>query len=315
MLNNTYIINPTTVATFRFGMNTFDDDNSLPFEFDRAHARLQPGVCRRDPGPEIPVADADRLQRHGLHRRQADRDYYSWGVNGAVTKLAGSHSFKVGADYRILGVDALSYGQSAGRYTFNGRFTGSNANNPSATSRNAIADLLLGYPSARHHHAATADSTTTSSTTACFVQDDWRVTDKLTVNYGVRLEHETGLAEADNQLVVGFDRDAVSPLNVTIPADPVAGTPARQVKGGLVFAGQNGANEYVGNPPAIKASPRVGFAYSLNDKTVVRGGYGLFWAPWSSGAQQLDRLLADDRHCSRMRRCRSPRSTTRSRRA
>ena len=39
-----------------------------------------------------------------------------------------------------------------------------------------------------------------------------------------------------------------------------------------------------GNPPAIKVSPRVGFAYSMNDKTVVRGGYGLFWAPWAYGA-------------------------------
>ena len=72
---------------------------------------------------------------------------------------------------------------------------------------------------------------------------------------------------------------------MTIPADPVAGTPARQVRGGLMFAGQNGANEHVGNPPAVKVSPRVGVAYTLNDKTVVRGGYGLFWAPWQSGLQ------------------------------
>ena len=61
--------------------------------------------------------------------------------------------------------------------------------------------------------------------------------DRLTINYGVRLEHESGLTEENNQLVVGFDRNAVSPLNVTIPADPVAGTPARQVRGGLMFAG------------------------------------------------------------------------------
>ena len=117
------------------------------------------------------------------------------------------------------------------------------------------------------------------------MQDDWRVNDKLTMNYGVRLEHESGLAEENNQLVVGFDRNTVSPLNVTIPADPVAGTPARQVRGGLMFAGQNGANEQVGDPPAVKVSPRVGMAYSLNDKTVLRGGYGLFWAPWQSGLQ------------------------------
>ena len=63
----------------------------------------------------------------------------------------------------------------------------------------------------RHARAATAGSTTTCSYYGGFVQDDWRVTDKLTVNYGVRLEHETGLAERNNQLVVGFDRERGEP--------------------------------------------------------------------------------------------------------
>ncbi len=54
--------------------------------------------------------------------------------------------------------------------------------------------------------------------------------------------------------------------------------------GGLIYAGENGASEQTGNPPAIKLSPRAGFAYSMNEKTVVRGGYGLFWAPWAYGA-------------------------------
>ena len=56
-----------------------------------------------------------------------------------------------------------------------------------------------------------------------YIQDDYRVTDRLTVNYGMRLEHETGLAERNNQLAVGFDTTTPSPLNVTIPAglDPL----------------------------------------------------------------------------------------------
>ena len=102
--------------------------------------------------------------------------------------------------------------------------------------------MLLGYP-ASGTLALNSQFNQFVKYYAWFVQDDWRVNDKLTVNYGIRLEHETGLAEKNNQLVVGFDRNAVSPLNVTIPADPVAGTPARQVMGGLMFAGQNGAND------------------------------------------------------------------------
>jgi trimeric autotransporter adhesin len=283
VLNNTYILNPSTVATFRFGMNTFADDNSLPYEFDARTLGFNPVFGNAIPVQKFPSVSLTGYNGTGFSG-QADRDYYSWGINGTLTKLAGSHSFKTGADYRILGVDALAHGQSAGSFTFNGQFTGSNANNPIATSRNAIADLLLGYPS--------AGSVTLNSRFdqyikyyGGFVQDDWRATDKLTLNFGVRFEHETGLADRDNALAVAFDRSAVSPLNVTIPADPASGTPARQVTGGLVFAGQNGAPTQVGKAPAIKLSPRVGVAYSVSDRTVVRGGYGLFWAPWQAGIQ------------------------------
>jgi hypothetical protein len=284
VLNNTYIVNPSTVATFRFGMNTFDDDNSVPYEFDARTLGFNPIFGNAIPYQKFPAMTVSGAGGYGGtgFTGVTDRNYYSWGINGTLTKLAGSHSFKVGADYRILGVDAFSYGQSAGSFTFNGQFSGNPASNRSVTTGNSIADLLLGYPSSGN---ITLNSPFNNYINyyGGFVQDDWRVTDRLTLNYGVRLEHETGLSEKNNQLAVAFDRNAVSPLNATIPADPIAGTPARQVMGGLVFAGQDGANEYAGNPPAIKLSPRVGMAYSLNDATVVRAGYGLFWAPWSSG--------------------------------
>ena len=120
---------------------------------------------------------------------------------------------------------------------------------------------------------------------ASFVQDDWRVNDKLTVNYGIRLEHETGLAEENNQLVVGFDRNATSPLNVTIPADPVAGTPARQVRGGLMFAGLNGANQHVGDSAEGEdvAAHRCGVLDERQDRPARRIRSVL--APWQSGLQ------------------------------
>src|SRR4029079_17875606 len=64
---------------------------------------------------------------------------------------------------------------------------------------------------------------------------------------------------------------------------PKAGTllDGRTLKGGLIFAGVNGANTYQGDPKAIKPAPRVGATYALDAKTVLRGGYGLFWAPWN----------------------------------
>ena len=92
-----------------------------------------------------------------------------------------------------------------------------------ATSRNAIADLLLGYPSAGSFPINSAIDNYIRYYSA-YVQDDFRVTDRLSVDYGIRFEHETGLAEKDDKLVVGFDRETVNPLNVTIPEglDPLS---------------------------------------------------------------------------------------------
>ena len=279
VLNNTYIVNSSTVATLRFGMNTFEDDNSLPYDFDPATLGFAPGFVSQMPVKKFPSISTTGFQGTGFSGVN-NRNYYTYGGNGTITKLIGGHSYKIGADYRLLGVKAQNFGQSAGSFTFNGQFT---AVNPTSNTRNAIGDLLLGFPS--------SGSFTQNSPVNNFVkyysgyfQDDWRATDKLTLNYGIRFEKESGLAERDNKLVVGFDQGAISPINVTIPPDPIAGTAARQVTGGLIYAGQNGARETTGNPPAIKVSPRIGAAYSVSDKTVVRGGYGMFWAPWAYGA-------------------------------
>jgi trimeric autotransporter adhesin len=279
VLNNTYIVNSSTVATLRFGMNTFEDDNSLPFEFDPAALGFAPGFVNAMPVRKFPSISTTGYQGTGFSGVN-NRNYYTYGGNGTITRLIGGHSYKIGADYRLLGVRAENFGQSSGSFTFNGQFT---AANPTTNTRNSIADLLLGYPSSGSLTRNTPVDNFVKYYSA-YIQDDWRATNKLTLNYGVRFEKESGLAERDNKLVVGFDTEALSPLNVTIPADAVAGTPARQVRGGLIYAGQNGARETTGNPPAIKISPRIGVAYSVNDKTVVRGGYGLFWAPWAYGA-------------------------------
>ena len=284
VLNNTYIVSPNTVATFRFGMNTFGDNNSLPYPFDAHSLGFDKAYADAIPVQKFPTVSLTGYQGTGFSGVN-NRDYYSYGGNGTITRLAGAHSLKIGADYRILGVKAENFGASAGSFTFNGQFTGSNVNNPAQLSRNAIADMMLGFPSSGTFTQNTPVNNSVSYWGG-FAQDDWRVNDRLTLNVGARFEHETGLSEADNKLVVGFDRAVKSPLNVTIPAgiDPLDPAASRVVTGGLIYAGQNGAKTATGNPPAIKISPRIGTAFTLNDKTVMRAGYGLFWAPWAYGA-------------------------------
>ncbi len=94
----------------------------------------------------------------------------------------------------------------------------------------------------------------------------------------------------------------------------------RTINGGLIFAGVDGAPEEQGDPAAIKIAPRGGFSYSLNDDTVLRGGYGLFYAPWNySRGQHGQAGFTRDTTLSSVRpprpRCRSRRWRTRSRAA
>jgi hypothetical protein len=109
------------------------------------------------------------------------------------------------------------------------------------------------------------------------------VNSKFSLNYGVRFEHENGLREIDNRQTVGFDQAATSPLDALVPK---AGTAlqGRTLRGGLIFAGVDGAPEEQGDPPAIKVAPRVGATYALDARTVLRGGYGTFYAPWQYNA-------------------------------
>src|SRR2546425_11537264 len=112
----------------------------------------------------------------------------------------------------------------------------------STTDGNAFASFLLGYPSSRtDRESRLAVSTPLNVFTyyyGGYAQDDWRVSPKFTLNYGLRLEREDGLREQNNSFTVGFDPTMTSALSsVTIAADPVAGMTARPVVGGLMDAG------------------------------------------------------------------------------
>lgn len=269
VLNNTYIVNPTTVLTLRGGYNQFDDNYNLPAAFDAAGLFNNPTLTgQMSDVNRFPTTTITGYKGTGWTNRQAN-GYYQYGGNGTLSKLAGSHNYKFGGDYRVIGAKSLNYGPSTGSYNFTGGYTG-----------NAVADLLLGYP-ASGDIPLNAELDGFVRYYAAFAQDDWRISPRLTLNYGVRLERETGLMERDNQISVNFDQSAVSPLNgLANVIDPLTGE-RRTLKGGLIFAGDSGAPRAQGNQPAVKIAPRAGAVYSLNEKTVIRGGWGLYFAPWN----------------------------------
>jgi len=120
-----------------------------------------------------------------------------------------------------------------------------------------------------------------------FFHDDWRVTPKLTLNLGLRYELELGLTERYNRIQRGFDRSTPSPVDAAVRAAYTAiynaasfpVTPAQfHVAGGYTFADET--NRGVWNPDRGNIQPRIGVAYKLDDKTVLRAGFGIFMAPF-----------------------------------
>jgi trimeric autotransporter adhesin len=275
VLNNTYVLDNATVLTLRGGYNLFDDNYNLPYQFDATSLWNNPGYTGQlSDTDRFPTLTINGYRGSGFTNRQANA-YYQYGGNGTLSRLAGSHSFKVGGDFRVLGQRSLNYGASTGTFTFTGLY-----------SNNSVADLLLGYPQSGNV-PLNSELDGFVRYYAAFAQDDWRVSERFTLNYGVRLERETGLMERDNQFSVGFDTTSESPLNSLVNVvDPVTGQ-RRDILGGLQFAGQNGASTVQGDQPAVKVAPRVGAVYSFDDKTVIRGGWGLYWAPWNYAAAGL----------------------------
>ncbi|MEP7361621.1 MAG: TonB-dependent receptor [Acidobacteriota bacterium] len=194
--------------------------------------------------------------------------FQTYSLAASATWIAGRHSLKFGLDQRLNHIGSSLKLYTSGLYQFSRGFTqGPNPNVAAGNLGNSIASFLLG---AGGGYVANLPSIYTSNLyTGLYVQDDFKATSRLTLNFGLRYEIETGKKDRFGQLA-WFDYDAPSPL-----AGPsgLAG-----LKGGVRAQGSTANSQY---PTSWKnIGPRFGFAYSINPKTVLRGGYGIFYLPY-----------------------------------
>jgi trimeric autotransporter adhesin len=267
--NATATLNPTTVLTVRWGFNRFYSATfpTASAGFNLTTLGFPQSLQAITPDTAFPAVTMSDLTSYGGGSTNSDV-YYSRTADVTLAKFAGKHSIKAGFDFRTL----HDYGVPATGPTslsFSPVFTQAVASTATPGTGASLATELLGYP--------TGGSMTLISPFDDFlryfggyVQDDYRVSSKLTVNFGLRLEHESGIQEENNHLISSFNPTAVN------PAAALTGIP---INGGVEYAGVNGNPTQTGNPLAVKFSPRAGFAYSIDPKTVVRGGYGIYWAP------------------------------------
>jgi Carboxypeptidase regulatory-like domain len=220
-----------------------------------------------------------------------NRPFYNISVSPTLTWLKGEHSLRAGYEmrYRRWNIAATDYG--AGRYYFEGSYTRANNSAPTGNLAQEWAQFLLGLPTTATNTVGNASSNSSQFETAApgdyrqvshgvFIQDDWRVNRKLTVNLGFRLEIERAMTEAENRNLSGFDTTSPNPISAAALAayaqHPIPEIPVNQfaVNGGVQFADGPIYNTLV------KPLPRGSIEYLLDDRTVVRAGVGLFSYPY-----------------------------------
>lgn len=187
-------------------------------------------------------------------------------LSDVATLIRGRHTMKFGGELRLQQLNNAAHFDIGGNFNFRSNQT---ANTNDFNQGWPIASLITGRPEFSFNSNQTIDPALRYMSYAAFYQDDFKVTPKLTVNLGVRYDFGRPREEARGFLR-GFDPDV---------ANPAAGGRRGAFVGAIGQGGLQAENFGLVEPDRSNIGPRVGFAYSVNDKTVVRGGYGIYYAP------------------------------------
>ena len=193
-------------------------------------------------------------------------------VTGSMMKMKGKHTMRWGGDFRSLLSENRSNANARGSFIFTGLYTGGGSGNVTGLD---FADFLLGLPQQATLQYGPGLESYHARSYSAFFQDDYRFSGNITFSLGLRYEYQSPYTEASNRLVT-----------LDVPPDFSAAT--------SVQAGQTGPFSgafplTIIHPDRNNVAPRLGLAWRANQKTTVRGGYGINYAsvPYMSIAQKL----------------------------
>ena len=305
-VSHTWTVSNTTVNEFRFNYNreaqaTFQKpqktsllQNSCPSAPSWLVSALGTPPCFSDgtsanalgihPGlgphieglPFIQVAGGFTIGNNGEGQLPQIGNSFQWSDN--VTKVAGTHTFKFGGDVRRQRFDQTLY------FDVNGEFFFQGAGNNSTGGPNLYSDYLLGLPDSFGQGSGQAEHVRSTST-FLFAQDSWKVKPNLTLNYGLRWELNTPIADIGKRVQTfrpGQDT-TVYPCQLSAQSQASLGTSdcTAYFPTGLVVPGDKGVPNGLTQTYYKAFAPRIGIAWSPGNsgKTSIRAGYGMFYNP------------------------------------
>src|SRR5574340_228226 len=262
-------LTPSAVLTARIGYNRFKQSSVYdPIDISSLG---------------FPKAFVSQLQMPDCYPQFTFENYMQTGINqwdiipsetysaqAGMNHMLGVHTVKYGLEYRLMHFANFARGNASGTFSFNRGFTSLSPDTTDPNSGNAIASFLMGYMSGA---SAAVNATPYVSWTypVLYVQDDWRIARRLTLNIGLRWDYESPATERYNRQNRGFDYNSPSPIQA----------PDIQLKGGLLFAGAGGQPRGAYRRDLDNFQPRLGFAYKVmrNKSLVFRGGMGQAYLP------------------------------------
>jgi hypothetical protein len=277
-IDYTNTISPTTVWTARAGVSR------SVFNFDNQGLGFKPSSLGL-PAAIDSVVDRQMFPRFGasgfVNLGGSDHRFSTFNtftLLSNLSKIMGNHTVKLGWEGRLIRANVWE-ARSAGTFNFSAGFTqGPNPNQASATAGHSIASMLLGTGTTGNVLIRNWKNVAAQSLYHGFyVQDDWRVTQKLTLNVGLRYDVDLPRTERYDRMN-WFDPQAASPLSGRVPG-------LGELRGGVRFVGVDGNPRTQFQKDLNNLAPRIGFAFQADSKTVIRGAYGHFFGPSRQNAQ------------------------------
>ncbi len=284
--DDVHVFSPTFLFNFRYGVTQQEfPEHRVSAGYDLSKLGFSPALINLIPAgksalPNISIGSLTSLSGSESGDGVASSIVHTF--VGNFTSMRGNHSLRFGPEFRLYRVFSDRHsGDDAPILSFSNLWgKGPNNTSPAPPIGGELVSALLGIPGG--NMTRSGSFAIQDKYYGLYLQDDWKVSKKLTVNLGLRAEHESPVTERFNRSVTGFLGGVPSPISAAAIANyaksvQVTEVPlsAFKVNGGLTFAGNNNRDLWSGM--GVTWLPRVGLAYQLAPKTVVRAGYGIFY--------------------------------------
>jgi hypothetical protein len=266
------VISPTLLTDARIGFTRFEASDTPSLQgFDLTGAGFSPALKAEliPSAIQFPTININGYQSLGGAANDDEATNYFIASND-LSWTKGAAILHFGVEYRLYRDNNRSLTSESPSMTFGSTYTNGPLDSSAASPiGQGLASYLLGIPSSGtiNNNANYADQ---SYNYAFYVQSDWRVTPRLTVNTGLRYDYDSPITERFNRTVEGFAFNSLNPISTQEPL---------QVNGGLTFAGVNNQPRELWQASHLNFAPRAGLSFQIDPKTTFRAGYGIYFVP------------------------------------